>query len=46
MNEIHFEALDLNLLRVFEALIDERSATRAGGRLGLTQSAISHALNR
>jgi DNA-binding transcriptional LysR family regulator len=46
MNEMHFEALDLNLLRVFEALIDERSATRAGGRLGLTQSAVSHALNR
>src|SRR5260370_19097903 len=41
-----FELLDLNLLRVFEALIEERSATRAGSRLGLTQSAISHALNR
>lgn len=46
MNSIHFEILDLNLLRVFEALIEERSATRAGARLGLTQSAISHALNR
>src|SRR5438270_11284905 len=41
-----FEHLDLNLLRVFEVLIEERSATRAGARLGLTQSAISHALNR
>lgn len=41
-----FDHLDLNLLRVFEALIEERSATRAGARLGLTQSAISHALNR
>src|ERR1051326_504497 len=41
-----FEQLDLNLLRVFEALIEERSGTRAGTRLGLTQSAISHALNR
>ena len=38
--------LDLNLLRVFDVLLEERSATRAGGRLGLTQSAISHALNR
>jgi DNA-binding transcriptional LysR family regulator len=46
MNQVHFNALDLNLLRVFEALIRERSATRAGARLGLTQSAISHALNR
>src|SRR5260221_2091075 len=46
MNSIHFNALDLNLLRVFEALMQERSATRAGERLGLTQSAVSHALNR
>jgi DNA-binding transcriptional LysR family regulator len=46
MNTVHFNALDLNLLRVFEALMQERSATRAGERLGLTQSAISHALNR
>lgn len=46
MQSVHFDSLDLNLLRVFEALIEERSATRAGARLGLTQSAISHALNR
>ena len=46
MNEIHFNSLDLNLLRVFDTLIEERSVTRAGDRLGLSQSAISHALNR
>lgn len=46
MNVVHFNALDLNLLRVFDALVEERSVTRAGERLGLTQSAISHALNR
>jgi DNA-binding transcriptional LysR family regulator len=46
MNSIHFGSLDLNLLRVFDALIEERSVTRAGERLGLSQSAISHALNR
>jgi DNA-binding transcriptional LysR family regulator len=46
MSEIHFAALDLNLLRVFDALAEERSVTRAGARLGLTQSAVSHALNR
>ncbi len=46
MNSVHFNSLDLNLLRVFDALIEERSVTRAGERLGLTQSAISHALNR
>jgi DNA-binding transcriptional LysR family regulator len=46
MNEVHFSSLDLNLLRVFDTLIEERSVTRAGERLGLSQSAISHALNR
>ncbi|HLI65071.1 MAG TPA: LysR family transcriptional regulator [Caulobacteraceae bacterium] len=46
MPEIHFSALDLNLLRVFDALAEELSVTRAGARLGLSQSAISHALGR
>src|SRR5712691_11850143 len=46
MNSVHFNSLDLNLLRVFDAMIEERSVTRAGERLGLTQSAVSHALNR
>lgn len=46
MNVPHFRNLDLNLLRVFLALLDEGSVTRAGARLGLTQSAVSHALNR
>jgi DNA-binding transcriptional LysR family regulator len=46
MFEIHFSSLDLNLLRVFDALAEEGSVTRAGVRLGLTQSAVSHALGR
>ena len=46
MHGINFNALDLNLLRVLDVLIEERSVTRAGERLGLTQSAVSHALNR
>lgn len=46
MNEAHFKNLDLNLLRVFDALLEEESATRAGSKLGLTQSAVSHALGR
>jgi len=38
--------LDLNLLLVFEALLNERSVTRAARRLGRTQSAVSAALKR
>lgn len=38
--------LDLNLLRVFEALMRERSVSLAAGRLNLTQPAVSNALNR
>jgi DNA-binding transcriptional LysR family regulator len=37
---------DLNLLRVFDVMLEERNVTRAGARLGLTQSAVSHALSR
>ncbi|WP_207459500.1 LysR family transcriptional regulator [Azospirillum sp. SYSU D00513] len=37
---------DLNLLRVFEAVFQERSVTRAAQRLHLTQSAVSNALTR
>jgi DNA-binding transcriptional LysR family regulator len=44
MNTVH--NIDLNLLRVFDVLLEERSVTRTGARLGLTQSAVSHALNR
>jgi DNA-binding transcriptional LysR family regulator len=46
MQDVHLAGLDLNLLRVFDALAEERSVTRAGARLGLSQSAVSHALGR
>ena len=46
MNGMHVASLDLNLLRVFDVLLEERSVTRAGARLGLTPSAVSHALSR
>ena len=39
-------ALDLNLLVVFDAVMQERNVTRAGRHLGLSQPAMSHALNR
>ena len=38
--------VDLNLLKTFEALHDESSASRAALRLGVTQSAMSAALRR
>jgi len=37
---------DLNLLVVFDAVMQEKNLTRTGQRLGLTQSAVSHALAR
>ncbi len=39
-------SIDLNLLIVFDALMQERNLTRAGKRLGLSQPAASHALAR
>src|SRR5260221_6358756 len=39
-------AVDLNLLKAFDALMNERAVTRAAGRIGLTQPAMSHALSR
>ena len=43
---IHIENLDLNLLRVFHAVYKTRNITRASERLYLSQSAVSHAMNR
>jgi DNA-binding transcriptional LysR family regulator len=44
MNNIH--RFDLNLLKVFDALMEERNVTKAGARLGVTQSAVSHSLSK
>jgi DNA-binding transcriptional LysR family regulator len=40
------EAIDLNLMRAFDALLEDGNLTRAGFRLGLSQPAMSHALGR
>jgi DNA-binding transcriptional LysR family regulator len=42
----NFRTLDLNLLRVFDAVMAEGSLTRAAGDLAMTQPAVSHALKR
>lgn len=46
MKHTNFASLDLNLLRVLECLLIERSTTRAAERLNLSQSAVSAALRR
>ncbi len=43
---LNFRTLDLNLLRVFDAVMAEGSLTRAAGVLAMTQPAVSHALRR
>src|SRR5260221_12484399 len=43
---MNWGAFDLNLLIVFDAVMQDRSVTRAGSRVGLSQPAMSHALNR
>jgi DNA-binding transcriptional LysR family regulator len=43
---VNLSDLDLNLLLVLHAVLDERSATRAAARLHVTQSAVSNALAR
>jgi DNA-binding transcriptional LysR family regulator len=46
IDAMNLNALDLNLVRVFDALLRERSVTRTGERIGLSQPAVSAALNR
>lgn len=46
MRQVDLSAVDLNLLKLFDALVRERSVTRAGLRLGLSQPAASRALGR
>lgn len=43
---MHLRQIDLNLAVVLHALFEERSVSRAARRLGLSQSATSHALAR
>lgn len=39
-------AIDLNLLRIFNAIMTERNVTRAAATLHMTQPAVSNAINR
>lgn len=42
----NLRAIDLNLLVVLDTLLAERHVSRAAARLGMSQPAVSHALNR
>ncbi|HJL15024.1 MAG TPA: LysR family transcriptional regulator, partial [Sandaracinaceae bacterium LLY-WYZ-13_1] len=46
MHEVNVRAFDLNLLVALDALLEDRSVTRAARRVGLSQPAMSHALAR
>jgi len=46
MHTVHLRTLDLNLLKVFDVVMAERSLTRAAEILALTQPAVSNALRR
>ena len=43
---LNFRSLDLNLLRVFDEVMSERSLTRAAHKLSITQPAVSNAMRR
>jgi DNA-binding transcriptional LysR family regulator len=43
---MNVQDIDLNLLRVFDTVLNERGVTPAAARLGLTQPAVSNALAR
>ncbi len=47
MHPVHdLRRIDLNLLVILDALLDERHVSRAAERLAMTQPAVSHALGR
>src|ERR1700731_3012420 len=43
---MNWNSFDLNLLVVFDAIMQAKTLTRAGQRLGMSQPAVSHALAR
>lgn len=43
---MNLRSIDLNLLVILDALLNEKQVTRAGRKIGLTQPAVSNALSR
>ncbi|TIU03738.1 MAG: LysR family transcriptional regulator, partial [Mesorhizobium sp.] len=46
LNEIDLSRVDLNLLVLFEVVLEERHVGQAAERLSLSPSAVSHGLGR
>lgn len=46
MHELDLRGIDLNLLVVLDALLEEKNVTKAASRLGMSQPAASRALSR
>lgn len=46
IQNMNFASLDLNLIRVFDAMMLEQSTVRTGERVGLSQPAVSSAIGR
>jgi len=46
LNQVELSQIDLNLLVVFDTVMQERHVARAARRLGVTASAVSHGLGR
>ena len=46
MNKMNIAKVDLNLLLIFHAVMEEKTTLKAAAKLGLSQPAISHGLNR
>jgi DNA-binding transcriptional LysR family regulator len=46
MRQVNLRSVDLNLLTVLDALLEERNVTHAAERLGMSQPAVSRALAR
>lgn len=46
LNEIDLSRADLNLLVLYEMVLEERNVGRAAERLNLSASAVSHGLGR
>lgn len=46
MRDVHLKAIDLNLLTALGALLSQRSVSRAAREIGLSQPAMSRALDR